>query len=1614
MFNGQSYAADLGQQQQQQPQQQQHSDGSLQHGQVPGQPFMGGIAANPQFQALLQQQQMQQMRWQQMQQHSGQHQPQQPPSQQQQLLNNQPSSAPQQQQFFNPAAFLSNNSALMQQAGPSSMPMQNPMPNNAAGNFGNFAVPPNQQHMQQQGQRQPLSDPAAGIGLGSINPQQLQAMLHNSGQDATLNPASMLGANPGGNQMMPGHSGGMIDPSVLMQQIAMQNMGHNGPGMPFPGNVAMANGSNQQYPQHPSQRPPTASSQGDDASDANKGGKGGKSGNKKAKGGVTKSEAAVSTPTIGHTPTPSQSPGGATLDHVRQQSFSNAGRGQPFPGPGGFPSGVPPHLQTPAQPQPGPSSWSPSLSITQQQEIMSKAWEYAKGHNMPPADVLGKMNLLFVKAEQLPGGGAGVSMPNGGAIITFDEGKMLGLVPPGSSGLSSAGIGQQSGMGSTPQPAMPAGQQMNFPSQSSGGMPFASHAQGPPNMLPHQSPAPQHLQQQQHSSLPQQQLPFQPPPQQHPSSQSRARTSSVASRPDSRSGFPGNMGPPAMVGQMMRRPSVAMDLDSQRAAAPPGASSPVGMTPDHLRRTSAQQTQHHSGPQGFPGSGPPVAAGSLPPNMIAGPQTAMSANPRPPPPDPNLPPVHGGALPPTTAKGNKVTKLNTRVTPLPNFSRPSLTEEDLNGASWEPMTAKDEEELLRIMAKDAEYEDLLRQHNAKMHAALRSSVEQLHPLRRRRSDGSIRRPDDLHWWERAEDENQVQVGHEGQFRIIFPDDRREELKVKRGGRVATTSMYLERLKPKQLAAIGDKKEDLVPVRLEIDHEGWKLRDTFTWNSADDITSYDEFARGLCEDYGLPEAGFVPLIRESLAVQIGEHLQTRALKPDGFEADSALSSIDAVSGSDRGRLKEDEVKWWQRWRGLVQDMEEAAWGRKPMVTANRLRSLLEEGDSKETSSLQRSVSSLLPVSELRIAIKLDITVGAMNLIDTIEWDILDESSSPEGFAHAFAVDLGLAGEFETAIAHSVREQIDVHIRSLALAGYAFDGSLVTDDELKFAFLPEIHSAALATRVGQEVEEHTPKLLQLTEAEVDRLERERERENKRKRRQTRGRRGVNMPDRDPLKTQRTPIICGLQAYQIEAAGGAAAVAAAAAAAAGGPSGLGDFAPGVRSSTRRAAAAANAHLHTIANDYDTPTPAAERRPSEAPVSNVKRQRLESHAVHFKYPGGLGRATSEGPLFAPTAGQTLEGSKNGLLSVSSDAIGASLTDAAAPSHRPTASPLRDTKASTSNSSSSTPKGVRPEDIANQHPNMHDGQWHCSNCGIPGTLTAGRRKGPLGEKTLCGFCGKFWHRFRRMKQVDYTRDEAYHRAQLTSSSNGSGIPAPLGHLTVEEEVSSSMPTPRTASPAREDTTADEGPGRERKQPSTRGGSPDLPFQPVGSPSDSESDRSQSPRVSRRGSPAKQRIVLKKSQSPSKVDGVGYRQRSASPHQRGSATLAPPESSSASVQPEGTVSAASTGAGASSPPVGAATTSPPAWLSQAADALRQKYPEDHFELRAKGPGLWRIKCIDCPGKLYTPGPAESLTNFEVHLKNRAHRAAVAARLERSGKSSEVVAAAAKGAGSPLI
>ncbi|KAF9953173.1 Chromatin structure remodeling complex protein sfh1 [Mortierella alpina] len=74
---------------------------------------------------------------------------------------------------------------------------------------------------------------------------------------------------------------------------------------------------------------------------------------------------------------------------------------------------------------------------------------------------------------------------------------------------------------------------------------------------------------------------------------------------------------------------------------------------------------------------------------------------------------------------------------------------------------------------------------------------------------------------------------------------------------------------KDLEAVADQDAILVPIRLDIDMDEVRLRDTFTWNVNEQLMTPEKFAEILCEDLDLNVAKFVPEIAQSLRNQIAE-------------------------------------------------------------------------------------------------------------------------------------------------------------------------------------------------------------------------------------------------------------------------------------------------------------------------------------------------------------------------------------------------------------------------------------------------------------------------------------------------------------------------------------------------------------------------------------------------------------------------------------------------------------------------------------------------------------------------------------------------------------------------
>lgn len=207
------------------------------------------------------------------------------------------------------------------------------------------------------------------------------------------------------------------------------------------------------------------------------------------------------------------------------------------------------------------------------------------------------------------------------------------------------------------------------------------------------------------------------------------------------------------------------------------------------------------------------------------------------------------------------------------------------------------------------------------------------------------------------------------------------------------------LYPEKLHENSIIKEVLVPVRLDMELDSIKLKDTLTWNKNETLITPEQFGEILCNDLDINPIIFVPPIAAAIRQQCEK-------MPD------------------------------------VNDFQE--------------------------------------MPDTRIVIKLNIHIGNISLNDQFEWDISDPDNSPEDFANRLCSELGLGGEFVTAVAYSIRGQISWHQQT-----YAFSENPLPCVEVPF-------------RSQTDAEQWSPSLETLTDLEMQKKMRDQGRNTRRMRR------------------------------------------------------------------------------------------------------------------------------------------------------------------------------------------------------------------------------------------------------------------------------------------------------------------------------------------------------------------------------------------------------------------------------------------------------------------------------------------------------------------------------------
>ncbi len=86
-------------------------------------------------------------------------------------------------------------------------------------------------------------------------------------------------------------------------------------------------------------------------------------------------------------------------------------------------------------------------------------------------------------------------------------------------------------------------------------------------------------------------------------------------------------------------------------------------------------------------------------------------------------------------------------------------------------------------------------------------------------------------------------------------------------KVRTFPLCFDDTDPAAVHENAEQGECLVPIRLDMDIDGQKLRDSFVWNKNEQMLQPEQFAEIMCDDLDLNPVNFVPAITAAINQQV---------------------------------------------------------------------------------------------------------------------------------------------------------------------------------------------------------------------------------------------------------------------------------------------------------------------------------------------------------------------------------------------------------------------------------------------------------------------------------------------------------------------------------------------------------------------------------------------------------------------------------------------------------------------------------------------------------------------------------------------------------------------------
>ncbi|KAJ1572301.1 hypothetical protein NDA11_006015 [Ustilago hordei] len=249
-----------------------------------------------------------------------------------------------------------------------------------------------------------------------------------------------------------------------------------------------------------------------------------------------------------------------------------------------------------------------------------------------------------------------------------------------------------------------------------------------------------------------------------------------------------------------------------------------------------------------------------------------------------------------------------------------------------------------------------------------------------------------------------------------------------------------------------RNEILVPIKIDLEAEQYRIKDSFTWNMNERLISPHHFAKLLLEDLDIPVEPYATQIMNLINQQIEDATGVADIELEpaagGIWASARLAgkqgelSLPLSEQSHYDPLEEatKEARSWN-WGLERSDEQQRAW-RKQM--AKRLHTGQGLGDFED---------------DLRVIVDYEVQILRHMLRDRLEWDLCSPLT-PESFASKLCDDLALSGEAQALIANSVREQLINHKRAALELGLAGSGRLIKQKENEIqAAWAELHAEKL---------------------------------------------------------------------------------------------------------------------------------------------------------------------------------------------------------------------------------------------------------------------------------------------------------------------------------------------------------------------------------------------------------------------------------------------------------------------------------------------------------------------------------------------------------------------------